>query len=151
MSHRTHLAVLLVPPWESRLLAVADQLLILFPTGWARPPLAPLPMVTPFPSGSTHSPTPPSATGTYRHVCMYNIRHQIRSHLLSEVIQRNVQKSLTTAHTFWRRGQKAWVRSGKTASTTFLSSKNPSPYYAFMSSSLFSSLSSSLFLFSLTN
>ncbi len=42
--------------------AVADQLLILFPTWWARPPLAPFAMVTPFPSGSTHSPTPQSAT-----------------------------------------------------------------------------------------
>ncbi len=41
---------------------VADQLLVLFPTGWAGPPLHPLPLVTPFPSGPMHSPIYPSAT-----------------------------------------------------------------------------------------
>ncbi len=48
----------------------ADHLLILFPTGRARPPAsAPLPIVTPFPSGSMHSFFPLSVAVGNIHVC----------------------------------------------------------------------------------
>jgi hypothetical protein len=47
---------------------VADQLLILFLAGWARPPLRPPSQGDPLPSGSMHSPIPPSATFTAPYV-----------------------------------------------------------------------------------
>ncbi len=63
MSHLAHLVVLLVPPWTSCLIHCCRTTAYLAHhwAGLVLPP-APLPMVTPFPSGSTHSLISPSTT-----------------------------------------------------------------------------------------
>ncbi len=48
--------------WSLDSSTAADQLLILLLTRWAGPPPSPSPGLTPFPSGSMHSPTPSSVT-----------------------------------------------------------------------------------------
>jgi hypothetical protein len=63
MSHGACLVALPVPPWTSCLLHCCRSIAYLAPH-WVGlvPPSAPLPMVTPFPSGSTHSLISLSAT-----------------------------------------------------------------------------------------